>query len=95
MLIPKRYKRYKNQFTFDDVEEEIDFVQPHEKIPCKIVSSLNEQELREKIAQDVADKMAYMGTCLNERNIILGIIRGKREHIGSLCDKCWITDCKK
>ena len=55
---------------------------------------LNEQELREKIAQEVADKMDYMGTCLNERNIILGIITGKREYIGSLCDKCWVTDCK-
>ena len=37
MLIPKRYKRYKSQFIFDDIEEEIDFVQPHKKIPCKTV----------------------------------------------------------
>lgn len=94
MLIPKRYKKYKSQFIFDDMEEEIDFIQPHKKIPYKVVSSLNEQELREEIAQEVADKMDYMGTCLNERNIILGIITGKREHIGSLCDKCWVTDCK-
>ena len=55
---------------------------------------LNEQELREKIAQEVANKMDYMGTCLNERNIILGIITGKRKHTGSLCDKCWVADCK-
>lgn len=51
---------------------------------------MNEQELRNKIAQEVADKMVYMNTCLNERNIILGIITGKREHNHSLCDECHI-----
>ena len=51
---------------------------------------MNEQELRNKIAQEVADKMDYMNTCLNERNIILGIITGKREHNHSLCNECRI-----
>ena len=51
---------------------------------------MNEQELRNKIAQEVANKMDYMDTCLNERNIILGIITGKREYNHSLCDECHI-----
>jgi len=48
---------------------------------------------REKIAEDVADKMAYMGSCLNERNIILGIITGKRETLDSLCSICKSESC--
>ena len=43
---------------------------------------------REKIAEDVADKMDYMGSCLNEKNIILGIITGKRGTLESLCSTC-------
>jgi len=48
---------------------------------------------REKIAEDIADKMAYMGSCLNERNIILGIITGKRETLDSLCSICKSESC--
>jgi len=48
---------------------------------------------RKKIAEDVADKMAYMGSCLNERNIILGIITGKRETLDSLCSICKSESC--
>ena len=48
---------------------------------------------REKIAEDVADKMGYMGSCLNERNIILGIITGKRETFDSLCSICKSESC--
>ena len=58
--------------------------------PLDEIKFMNEQELRNKIAQEVADKMDYMNTCLNERNIILGIITGKREHNHSLCDECRI-----
>lgn len=32
---------------------------------------------RKKIAESVADKMAYMGTCPNERDVILSIIAPK------------------
>lgn len=48
---------------------------------------------REKIAEDVADKMNYMGSCLNEKNIILGIITGKRETTDSLCSTCESESC--
>jgi hypothetical protein len=48
---------------------------------------------RKKIAEDVDDKMAYMGSCLNERNIILGIITGKRETLDSLCSTCKSESC--
>jgi len=48
---------------------------------------------REKIAEDVAVKMNYMGSCLNEKNIILGVITGKRETTGDLCSICKSEDC--
>jgi hypothetical protein len=48
---------------------------------------------REKIAEDVADKMNYMGSCLNEKNIILGVITGKREILDSLCSTCKSESC--
>lgn len=51
---------------------------------------------RKKIANSVADKMAYMGTCPNERDIILAIIAPKdyrRKGIHCNTD-CWITGCK-
>ena len=48
---------------------------------------------RKKIAEDVDDKMGYMGSCLNERNIILGIITGKRETLDSLCSTCKLESC--
>lgn len=48
---------------------------------------------REKIAEDVADKMDYMDSCLNEKNIILGIITGKRETLDSLCSTCKSESC--
>lgn len=48
-----------------------------------------EKKLRKKIAKQVADKMYYMSACLNERDIILGIIRKDREFVGPHC----FTDC--
>ena len=48
---------------------------------------------REKIAEDVANKMNYMGSCLNEKNIILGVITGEREYKDSLCYLCKAPDC--
>ena len=51
--------------------------------------------LREFIASAVDDKMGYLNTCPNERNIILGIIRGKRYDTESHCGRdCNNTDCK-
>ena len=52
---------------------------------------------RKKIAESVADKMAYMGTCPNTRDIILSIIapkdykRSKDIHCKT---DCWVSDCK-
>ena len=48
-----------------------------------------EKKLRKKIAKQVADKMYYMNTCLNERDIILGIICKDREFVEPHC----FTDC--
>ena len=48
---------------------------------------------REKIAENVANKMDYMGSCLNEKNIILGVITGKRETTESLCATCKSESC--
>ena len=48
---------------------------------------------RKKIAEDVAVKMDYMGSCLNEKNIILGIITGKRKTLDSLCSTCKSESC--
>lgn len=48
---------------------------------------------RKKISEDVANKMNYMGSCLNEKNIILGIITGKRETLDSLCSICKSENC--
>lgn len=48
---------------------------------------------REKIAEDVANKMDYISSCLNEKNIILGVITGKRETTDSLCSICKSEGC--
>ena len=54
-----------------------------------------DNDLRESIASAVDDKMGYLNTCLNERDIILGIIRGKRYDTKSHCERdCNNTDCK-
>lgn len=51
---------------------------------------------RRKIAQRVADKMAYMGTCPNERDIILHIIAPKDyvRNVKHCSTDCWVADCK-
>lgn len=60
---------------------------------CKSFDSGLKDE-RKKIAEDIADKMNYMGSCLNEKNVILGIITGKRETpLDSLCPICKSEDC--
>ena len=48
-----------------------------------------EKKLRKTIAKQVADKMYYMNTFLNERDIILGIIRKDLEFVEPHC----FTDC--
>lgn len=51
---------------------------------------------RKKIAEAVEDKMGYMGTCPNEREIILNIIapkdykRSSELHCGT---DCWNVEC--
>lgn len=63
----------------------------YEKIKADYEAKLKAE--REKIAEDVANKMDYMGTCLNEKNIILGIITGERETLNSLCSTCKSESC--
>ena len=48
--------------------------QAHDNGQTYCESCLNAE--REKIAEDVANKMDYMGSCPNEKNIILGVITG-------------------
>lgn len=51
---------------------------------------------RRKIAEAVEDKMCYMGSCPNEKEIILSIIapkdykRGNISHCGT---DCWNNEC--
>lgn len=49
--------------------------------------------MRNKIAHEVSEKMYYMKSCPNERNIIVGVITGHRETYESLCPTCENTDC--
>ena len=57
--------------------------------------NMNKRKLRRKIANQVADKMMYMNTCLNERDIILNIILSKKDtfkwHIH--CSECNNKNC--
>lgn len=52
---------------------------------------------RKKIAEAVEEKMNYLGTCPNEKEIILSIIapkdykRNKDSHCGT---DCWNAECK-
>ena len=52
---------------------------------------------RRKIAEAVEDKMCYMCTCLNEREIILNIIAPKDYKRSGACHcstDCLNTNCK-
>ena len=68
-----------------------------DKINIDFITSSSDKSIetmiRERISNDVADKMDYMNTCLNTRNIILGIITGKISTTDSLCDECNNEDC--
>ena len=51
---------------------------------------------RKKIAEKVEEKMAYLGTCPNEKGIILSIIAPKdykRESISHCITDCWNKSC--
>lgn len=51
---------------------------------------------RRKIAKAVEDKMGYMGTCPNTRDIVLSIIAPKdykRENVPHCSTDCWNTKC--
>lgn len=54
-----------------------------------------ERSLRTEIAEAVEEKMAYINTCPNERDTILGIILGEplKNEIHCSTD-CWDKDCK-
>ena len=56
---------------------------------------MNKRKLRKKIANQVADKMMYMNTCPNERDIILNIILSKKDIFkwDLHCDKCNHKNC--
>lgn len=51
---------------------------------------------RRKIARTVEDKMGYMGTCPNTRDIVLSIIAPKdykRKNVSHCSTDCWNTKC--
>ena len=48
---------------------------------------------RKKIAEALSDKMAYMHTCLNERDIILGIVGVERPSENHCNSDCWNEKC--
>jgi len=53
--------------------------------------------LRKKIAKDIFDKMCDMGSCPNERDIVVDIIEhGKRTIWGGehCTTDCWCKDCQ-
>ena len=56
---------------------------------------MSKRKLRKKIAEQIADKMMYMNTCPNERDIILNIILSKKDrfkwHIH--CNECHNKNC--
>ena len=57
--------------------------------------SEKEKSLREDIAERVEDKMCYMHTCLNERDIILDIIKNDVHPREIHCNKdCNDDECK-
>lgn len=52
---------------------------------------------RKKIAEAVEDKMGYLGTCPNEKEIILNIIAPqdyKRKGISHCITDCWNKSCE-
>lgn len=52
---------------------------------------------RRKIAEAVEEKMCYLGTCPNEKGIILNIIAPKdykREGVPHCGTDCWNTECE-
>ena len=55
------------------------------------------KKIRRKIAKRVEEKMYYLNTCLNERNIILNMIRPKKDRTSfySHCKRdCPSTTCE-
>lgn len=51
---------------------------------------------RRKIARQVADKMMYMNSCPNERDVVLRIIapRDYNCNVKHCNTDCWRTDCE-
>lgn len=58
---------------------------------------MGKKKLRRKIAQEVQEKMYYLNTCPNERDLILNIILPKKDRISSYrhCKRdCTSTTCE-
>ena len=62
-------------------------------ISQKVYTQEEVTNMLNKIAHEVSEKMYYMKSCPNERNIIVGVITGHRETYESLCPTCKNTDC--
>lgn len=56
------------------------------------MSKKEKRKLRKKLAKQVSDKMGYMCTCANERDMILNIILPKEDRY-SWTIHCY-TDCE-
>lgn len=55
------------------------------------------RKLRKKIADRLSNKMVYLNSCPNERDIILNIVLSKKDRYAwvSHCTKdCWHKDCE-
>ena len=55
------------------------------------------RKLRRKIADRLSEKMGYLCTCPNERDVILNIVLSKKDKYAweSHCKKdCWRKDCE-
>ena len=77
---------FKDEIWFDAYEE-------------KEINKENEKfrrKLRKNIAEQVEDKMCYMGTCPNERDMILNIISDDYPRLEQIhCNTdCWIKNCE-
>ena len=62
-----------------------------EELPSAQPESFEDE--RKKIADALSDKMAYMNTCLNERDIILGIVGVERPSENHCNSDCWNEKC--
>lgn len=58
---------------------------------------MDKKKLKRKIAQEVQEKMCYLNSCPNERDMILNIILPKEDRLPSYCHcrkDCTSTTCE-